>query len=305
MDGPITVSSGSLVLAAQATVGLGADHRGGLTIASGAEFVARSTAPQTLGGSLGGGGRLTVDGGRLILAGSSSFSGTAAVVAGELTLVEPASLAAARAVVGSSGRLVVGTSGLATVDRLDLAAGGLVDLARGGLTIDVGTSPAALVAMLAVGRGNGTWNGSAGITSTAVAADVAAGLPRAVGWLESGGGSLTVAYAAPGDMNLDGGIDILDAAAFVAEGVFDTGRAASWAAGDFTYDGVVDILDVAEFFAADLYDRGSYTGGAPAAVAVVPEPTAGWPWAAWACVAALQAARRGSCGRGGRRSERR
>ena len=304
MDGPITVSSGSLVLAAQAAVGLGADHRGGLTIASGAEFVARSTAPQTLGGSLGGGGRLTVDGGRLILAGSSSFSGTAAVVAGELTLVEPVSLAAARAVVGSSGRLVVGTAGLATVDRLDLAAGGLVDLARGGLTIDVGTSPAALVAMLAVGRGNGTWNGSAGITSTAVAADVAAGLPRAVGWLESGGGSLTVAYAAPGDMNLDGGIDILDAAAFVAEGVFDTGRAASWAAGDFTYDGVVDILDVAEFFAADLYDRGSYTDGAPAALAVVPEPTAGWPWAAWACVAALQAARRASCRRGGRRSER-
>jgi autotransporter-associated beta strand protein len=295
MDGPITVSSGSLVLADQATVGLGADHRGGLTVAAGAEFVARGTLPQTLGGGLGGSGRVTVDGGRLVLAGASSFTGTAAVAAGELLLANPAALAAARATVGPAGRLAVGTTSRAAVGRLELAPGGIVDVAGGGLTIGAGTSSAALVAALVVGRGDGTWNGSAGITSTAVAADVAAGLPRAVGWIDNGDGSLTAAYAALGDTNVDGGIDILDAANFFAGGAFDTGRAAAWAAGDFGYDGIVDILDAADFISTGLYDSGPYAGGAPASLAVVPEPIAAWPWAAVACAAAIMTWRRRRC----------
>ena len=293
LDGPITVSSGSLVLAGQATVGLGADHRGGLTIAAGAEFVARGTLPQTLGGGLGGAGRLTVDGGRLVLAGASSFTGTAAVTAGELVLADPGALAAARATVGPAGRLAVATTSRVAVGRLDLATGGLVDVAGGGMTIGFGTSPGALVAALLVARGDGAWNGTAGITSTAVAADVAAGMPRAVGWLDNGDGSLTAAYAALGDTNVDGGIDIPDAANFFAGGAFDTGRAAPWAAGDFTYDGIVDILDAADFISTGLYDLGPYTGGSPAALAVVPEPMAAWPWAAVAGTTAIFIGRRG------------
>ena len=40
----------------------------------------------------------------------------------------------------------------------------------------------------------------------------AGGTVRAVGWLDNGGGSVTFAFAAPGDVNLDGLIDVLDAA---------------------------------------------------------------------------------------------
>ncbi len=283
MDGAITVSSGSLVLAGQATVGIGADHRGGLAIAGGAEFVARGTKPQTLGGLLGGAGRLTVDGGRLVLAGSSSFTGTASVPAGELVLGNPGALAAARATIGASGRLAVGTTSRAVVGRLDLATGGVVDLAGGGLTIGAGTSPSALVAALAVGRGDGSWNGVSGITSSAVAADMAAGIPRAVGWIDNGDGSLTAAYGAPGDTNLDAGVDILDAANFLSGGGFDTGLPASWSTGDFTYDGVVDILDAAEFLMPALFDAGPYTGipSAPATLPIaVPEPMPAWLLAA-------------------------
>ncbi|MFM7245436.1 MAG: autotransporter-associated beta strand repeat-containing protein [Planctomycetaceae bacterium] len=182
MDGPITVSSGSLVFAGQATLGPTADHRGGLSIAAGAQWIYRSTSPQTISGTVSGGGRVVADGKRLVLAGANTFTGTAAVVAGDLVLAADQALAAASV---------------------------------------------SVAAALAAGRGDGTWNGTVGITSSAVAADVAAGVPRTLGWLDNGDGSVTAAYAAPGDTNLDGGIDILDAANVFAGGAFDTGRSAT------------------------------------------------------------------------------
>jgi hypothetical protein len=102
-----------------------------------------------------------------------------------------------------------------------------------------------------------------------------------VGWLDNGDGSFTVAYAAPGDTNLDWSIDILDASNFLAFGKFDTGSPATWLEGDFGYDGVVDILDAADFFSTGLYDAGPYNAASGAAgVAAVPEP------ATWATVMA-------------------
>ena len=41
-------------------------------------------------------------------------------------------------------------------------------------------------------------------------------LGRAIGWLDDGSGAVTFAYAAPGDTNIDGQVDILDAANFAA-----------------------------------------------------------------------------------------
>ena len=73
-----------------------------------------------------------------------------------------------------------------------------------------------------------------------------------------GGGSLSVAYAAPGDTNIDWSIDILDVANFLALGKFDTGEAATWLEGDFNYDGIVDILDAAEFSSTGLFNTGNY-----------------------------------------------
>jgi hypothetical protein len=131
-----------------------------------------------------------------------------------------------------------------------------------------------LVAELLEGRGDGSWTGTSGITSSTAAAESAASTPRAVGWLDNGDGSLTVAYAAPGDTNLDWSIDILDASNFLAFGKFDTGSPAIWLEGDFSYDGIVDILDAADFFSTGLYDAGNYnTASGAAGVAAVPEPS--------------------------------
>ena len=125
--------------------------------------------------------------------------------------------------------------------------------------------------------------------SPSAAAEVASGIQRSVGWLDNGDGSLSVAYAAPGDTNIDWSIDILDAANFLALGKFDTNTAATWIEGDFNYDGFVDILDSADFFSTGLFDAGNYNTppGLAGGVAAVPEP-AGWPLLT-AAIAALSA----------------
>jgi hypothetical protein len=122
-----------------------------------------------------------------------------------------------------------------------------------------------MVAAILSGLGDGSWNGTSGITSSTAAANTAAGAPRAIGWLDNGGGSVTFAFAAPGDTNLDGLVDILDAANFLSGGKFDSGTPASWNQGDFTYDGFVDILDAASFLSTGLFDAGPYNTPAPQA----------------------------------------
>ena len=77
----------------------------------------------------------------------------------------------------------------------------------------------------------------------------------------------------PGDANLDGLFDVLDAAAILAGGRYESGLPASWATGDFTYDGIVDILDVSQAIGTGLFDAGPYQ---PAAMVAVPEPVAAW-----------------------------
>ena len=104
---------------------------------------------------------------------------------------------------------------------------------------------------------------------------------------------MSFAFSAPGDTNIDGVVDILDAANFLAGGAFDAGTPASWFEGDFSYDGVVDMLDAADFVSTGLYDTGSYLPRASvSAVAVVPEPaTALMAATALALLACRRAAR--------------
>ena len=137
-----------------------------------------------------------------------------------------------------------------------------------------GLSVPELTTALVAGRGDGSWNGTSGITSSVAAADVASSVPRTVGWLDNGDGSVSVAFAAPGDTNIDWSVDVLDASNFLSFGKFDTGLLASWQEGDFNYDGVVDVLDAADFFGTGLYDAGSYNPPPGAVgIAAVPEPS--------------------------------
>ena len=160
---------------------------------------------------------------------------------------------------------------VAGVGGLNLSGTGLVDLTNGGLTVVAGLSPTQLQAQLVAGRNGGTWDGTSGITSSVTAAQVANSELRAVGWLDNGDGSLTTAYAAQGDTNLDWVVDILDVANFVGSGKYGTPNAATWSEGDFNYDGVVDIQDVADFAATGLYGGASYNS--PSGIAAVPEPS--------------------------------
>jgi hypothetical protein len=104
----------------------------------------------------------------------------------------------------------------------------------------------------------------------------AQGVPRTVGYLDHGDGRVTVAYAAPGDSNLDKAVDILDAANFLAAQRFDTGLPASWDQGDFNRDGLADVLDAANFVTTGLFDAGPYGSSSMAVgkTVALPEPDA-------------------------------
>ena len=218
------------------------------------------------------GGLVLTNTGTLVIAGSNALAGPTTVRAGALCLAHPLALPRSTITVAAGGTMTVAAGVSATVGGLG-EVDGVIDVGTGRLTVAGGMPSAAVAAALVAGRGDGSWGAPAGITSSAVAVAVARGLPRAVGWIDAGGGAVTFAAAAPGDTNLDGGVDILDAANFFAAGRFDAAAASvTWSEGDFNYDGVVDILDIADFITTGLFDAGPY--GTAAAVVAVPEPAA-------------------------------
>ena len=217
---------------------------------------------------------LAVDGGRVRLTAANTHSGTTSVGNGTLWLDHAASLGGSRLRLLAGGTATLGQAGSLAVTAVEFA-GGMLDISAGRIEIAAGgIDPTMLVAQLTAGRGAGSWTGGSGITSAAVASAVAGGDSRAVGWMANDDGSLSVAATAPGDANLDGVVDILDAALVVAADLFNKPSAAVWAQGDFTYDGVVDILDVSAFLSGGLFDQGRFgTSSVAVAVVSVPEPT--------------------------------
>jgi len=213
--------------------------------------------------------------GTLVFDGANTYTGPTVVSAGTLELTEPAAVATSTLQVAAGAKATVAARMMATAGGLNLTGGGLVDVTSGGMTVASGLSTAELVSKLVAGRGDGSWNGTSGITSSTAAAELASSNPRAVGWLDNGDGSMTFAFAAPGDTNIDWQVDVVDALNFVTLGKFDTGLPADWQEGDFNYDGVVDILDALDFFNTGLYDAGNYNaapGMVSGGVAAVPEP---------------------------------
>ncbi len=203
-------------------------------------------------------------------------TGHVAVEGGTLSLAAADALAATAGVSIGAGRLLLSATGAQAVTigslSIDTSAGGLLDLGGGRVTVASGVTREALAAWLMHGRGDGTWNGTVGITSAAAARDTTAGVLRTIGWMIGDAGDATIAYAAPGDSDLDGVVDLLDAANFLAGGKLDSATAADWTEGDFNGDTVVDIIDVADFLATGLFDAGPYTATAEPSVTAVPEP---------------------------------
>ncbi len=135
-----------------------------------------------------------------------------------------------------------------------LVTAGLLDVGGGSVTVVAGLSPAELQARIVSGSGDGTWNGASGITSSAAAAMAY----RSVGWLDNGDGSLTFGFAAEGDTNLDGFVDLADLQNILASGKYGTSSTAVWGEGDFNLDGVVNLADLQDVLASGLYGKGAY-----------------------------------------------
>ncbi|MFZ4636218.1 MAG: autotransporter-associated beta strand repeat-containing protein [Pirellulales bacterium] len=231
--------------------------------------------------------------GTLIVDQANTLTGSTTIQQGTLRLAHPSALATSTIVPLAGGTLAITPFLQTTVGGLATNAGGLIDVGSGMITVASGLSTVDMLAAIVTGRDGGSWSGTSGITSSVAAADSGRGVPRSVGWLEKGDGSVTFAYAAPGDTNLDWSIDILDAANILALGKFDTDTAASWLDGDFNYDGLVDILDVADFVATGLFNAGDYNPlSAAGMVATVPEPTVGLVTAVMAALAFVARSRR-------------
>ncbi|MBM4011327.1 MAG: hypothetical protein FJ286_08090 [Planctomycetes bacterium] len=237
-----------------------------ITVASGTQTQAQAGYP-TLSGSI---PVVKAGGGTLVLDQANPLTGTTRVQGGRLRLANASALASSSLAVVAGGTAQVAGYLATSVAGLNLSGTGLVDVTNGSLTVASGLSASALVAQLLAGRNGGSWDGGSGITSSVAAAAVAASDMRAVGWLDNGDGSVTAAYAAPGDTNLDWLVDVLDASNFAASGKYGTDAAASWSEGDFNYDGVVDVLDAADFAGTGLYGGSSYNS--PSGIAAVPEP---------------------------------
>ncbi len=263
--GPTTVSAGTLevanaggVAASNVTVDTGAT----LAIASGTTM--RSPSVIVDGGTLAGSSVAVnnTTGVTALAINAGTISGAPVVTiatGGQMSLVQDA-------------RVTVAVGGL-SVDQA--SGGGRLDIGAGQVSIAVGgISAADLRADIIAGRNGGAWNGTAGITSSTAAAS---GGTRAVGYVVAGDGSAKVSFAASGDVDLSGAVNVFDLVSINSSGTYGTGAASVWSSGDFNYDGVTNVFDLVGVNTAGAYGQGNYFPAAPSSAglgsaAAVPEP---------------------------------
>jgi fibronectin-binding autotransporter adhesin len=281
--GPTTISAGTLEVAAAGAVAgsdVTVDTGATLQVASGTTM--RSPSVIVDGGTLSA-GAVAVNSSTgitslAINAGTISGSPTVTVGSGgQLSLVQDA-------------RVTVGVGGL-SVD--EAGSGGRVDLGAGMISIaSGGISAADLRADIIAGRNGGAWTGATGITSSTAAAS---GGTRAVGYVVAADGSAQVSYAAAGDVDLSGAVNVFDLVSINSAGKYGTGGSSVWSQGDFNYDGATNVFDLVGVNTAGAYGQGNYFPAAPSAtggVAAVPEPTTGLLAAAGLAALGLAARRR-------------
>ncbi len=235
--------------------------------------------------------------GAFIIDHRTSHTGMTIIQNGKLELAPGGSLTETMMEPLASGTFSLGGSFATSIAGLSPNLGGLTDIGGGSLTVTAGLEVHDLRTALLAGRGDGTWNGVSGITSSQARSAIMSNVPRTVGWLDNGSGSVTFGFAAPGDTNLDWRVDVEDLSSLISGGKLNTGQSATWAEGDFNYDGIVDLLDIGELISANLYDAGDYNTTPFGAITGVPEPSGRELVGVGLSFAGLMAARR-KLGRG-------
>ncbi len=283
--GPTTVSAGTLQVAnanALASSPVTVDSGATLAIASGTTMRSPS---------------VIVDGGTLS-ASSVAVNSSTGITA---LAINAGTISGAPAVtVGSGGQMSLVQDARVTVAVGSLSVdqaggGGRVDLGAGEVTVATGgISAADLRADIIAGRNGGAWNGTTGITSSTAASS---GGNRAVGYVVNPDGSAKVSFAAPGDVDLSGAVNVFDLVTVNSAGTYGSGATSDWSKGDFNYDGVTNVFDLVSVNTAGAYGQGNYFPATPSAgglgsVAAVPEPASVSLLAVAAGLAGLAARRR-------------
>jgi rhamnogalacturonan endolyase len=194
--------------------------------------------------------------GTLVLDQPSTHTGGTVVSAGTVIVrhVQGLGSGGLRVKAGATVQLDVGRAPV-PLSSIVLEPTATLDLGTGRIILAAGAASAAdVLALLAAGRGDGGWNGGSGFVTRSAVPDRGLGL----GFLVNDDGSTTVAYAAAGDINLDGQVDVVDLSTLLGGGTLDTVVARGWADGDFNGDGVCDILDIGAFLGTNLFDGGTY-----------------------------------------------
>jgi prepilin-type N-terminal cleavage/methylation domain-containing protein len=265
-SGPTTVSAGTL--AVSNPDGLASSN---VTIETGAALAISSGVTMKAPSVIVDGGTLT---GPAIAVNGSTGIGSLAINAGTIGGAPVVTVGAGGQMsLVQNARVTVAVSGLSVAEGV---GGGRLDLGAGQITVVAGgISAADLRVDLLAGRNNGSWNGTVGIMSSTAAAS---GGTRAVGYVVATDGTATVSFAAAGDINLNGQVDVFDLVGINTTGKYGTGSASVWGQGDFNYDGATNVFDLVAINTAGAYGKGNYFPAAPTAaggIAAVPEPTTG------------------------------
>ena len=267
--GLFTAPASVSTTAVKATVGT---LFGGATVTTTVDQAVSIAAGQTAeesGGRSGIGALIKRGGGTLILTGANTYSGGTVVEEGEVVIRDVAALGSGGLEVRAGARVTLDiVFGQITVPSLVIDPLGRIELGMGRLSIAAtGITEAAVRRLLRTGYNEGNWDGGAGFTSRWAIADRG----RALGYATDTD-AITIAYAAPGDLNLDGTVDITDVGSFMFNASAADPSTAAWSAGDFNYDELVDQLDIAKFLSTGLYNEGDYRTPAEAAFAALAAP---------------------------------